>query len=190
MLYRRNARSLLEEAMDVDASADLLAPEAEEVKEVLDDLEDKFDNIEEVSPEDKETNNAVLTAESCPIYRINEGYAVDIRDIMRICEAEGEMEGDPDAPAADAGDVASDVAQANDVSEDELVIVAPVDVAQQIVEACFYEAKCGKKGKAAKKAKGLADVVGELQAKGFKVKKKAARKTGKKGTARRKGNVK
>ena len=173
MLYGTSSRSLITEA----ASAEFLDPEvSEEVKDTVNDLQDAMENIEEVDPDDKETNNAVLTAESCPVYRIREGYAVDIRDIIRICEADEEA-GDPEAEPADAGDVASDVAQANDVSEEELVIVAPVDVAQEMIESALFEAKCGgksKKGK--KKVKSLGDAIKDLTAKGFKVKKKGSKK--------------
>lgn len=166
MLYANKARDMLYEA----AAAEFLDPDvSEETKEVITDIQDDLtNNIEMVDAEDKETNNTELTVESCPVFECSYGYAVDIRDIMRICEAEEEMTGEP----ADAGEVASDVAAANDVSEDELVIVAPVDVAQQMIEACLFEAKCGKSGKSSKKAKGLQKALKELKAKGIKVAKK------------------
>jgi hypothetical protein len=169
MLYANKAYNLLTEA----ASAEFLDPEVDsDVKDIITDIQDDLTtNVETVDADDKESNGVDLTAEACALFETSYGYAVDIRDIMRICEAAAE-EGE-DMSASDA---ASDVAAANDVSEDDLVIVAPVDVAQEIVEACLYEAKCGKKGKAKKKAKGLAAALADLKAKGFKVKAKKKKK--------------
>lgn len=168
MLYANRAHNLLTEA----AAAEFLDPDvSEETKEVIEDIQDDLtNNIDTVDDDEKETNNAVLTAESCPVFESNGRYLVDIRDIMRICEAEEEVTG----VEADAGEVASDVAAENDVDENDLVIVAPVDVAQEIVEACLYEAKCGKSGKSKKKAKGLQKALADLKSKGIKV--KAAKK--------------
>ena len=163
MLYAKNPFSLISEA----ATADFLDPDVDsDVKDTVEELQDDLTtNVEIVDAEDKETNNAVLTAESCPVWESRMGYIVDVRDIMRICEAEEEATGEP----ADAGEVAADVAATNDVSEDELVIVAPADVAQEMIESCIFEAKCGKSTKAKKKAKGLSKVIKDLKAKGFKV---------------------
>ena len=171
MLYG-DPHKILSEA----ASADLLDPEVDqEVKDVVNDLQDTLTtNVEEVPAGDKETNNAVLSPEElkecCTIWENNGRYFADIRDIMRICEAEEEATGEP----ADAGEVAADVADANDVPTDdngdsELVIVAPSDVATEMIEAALNEAKCGKKGKATKKAKGLGDALKSLKKKGFKI---------------------
>ena len=170
MLYAKKASDLLYEA----AAAEFMDPDvSEEVKDTVTDITDILtNNVDTVDPEDKETNNAVLTAESCAIFETSYGYAVDVRDIMRICEEEEAMTGE--APAA--SDVAADVAEENEVDTDELVIVAPADVAQEIVEACLYEAKCGKSGKATKKAKKLGEVLGDLKAKGFKIKTKKSKK--------------
>lgn len=177
MLYAKNPFSLLNEA----ATDDFLDPDVSpEVKEDIQELQDDLSsNIEVVDAEDKETNNAVLTAESCPVWRLEESgrYCVDIRDIMRICEAEEEATGEP----ADAGDVASDVVANNDEveSKDDLVIVAPADVAQEIVEFALLEAKAGRSGKGAKKAKNLKNALKELKDKGFKIatkKKKGSKK--------------
>ena len=167
MIYGKNPFSLITEA----ATADFLDPEVDqEVKDTVEEIQDDLTtNVEIVDADDKETNNAVLTAESCAIWEsisTKGRYFVDIRDIMRICEAEEEVTGQP----ADAGEVATDVADANNVSEDELVIVAPADVAQDIIEACIFEAKCGSKSdKAKKKAKGLSKALKDLKAKGFKI---------------------
>lgn len=153
------------------ASADLLDPAVDsEVKNVVDDLQDALTtNVEEVPAEDKETNNAVLTAEACTIFEAaiaGRKYAVDIRDIMRICEAEEEETG----VTPDAGDVAQDVAQANDADSEDLVVVAPADVAQEMIESALNEAKAGKKcGKAKKKAGKLAKALNQIKKKGVKV---------------------
>lgn len=154
------------------ASADLLDPQvSEEVKDVVNELEDELTtNVEEVPAEDKDDNHAVLSAEelkeTATLYRISESkVGFDIRDLLRICEAEEEETGEP----ADAGEVAADVAEKNDVSADDLVIVAPADVAEEIVTNAVQEAKCGRKGKATKKANGLLAAVKDLKKKGIKV---------------------
>ena len=173
MLYGNKARDLLYEA----ASAEFLDPEVSpEVKDTVQDIQDILStdgNIETVDADEKRTNGVDLspegvemTSESCPIYRIGKStYGVDIRDIMRICEAAADDEGEP----ADAADVAADVADQNNVDASDLVIVAPADVAEEIIEACLYEAKCGKKGKAAKKANKMKKALSELKDKGFNI---------------------
>ena len=153
------------------ASADLLDPAIDqEVKDVVNQLQDDLTtNVEEVPAEDKETNNAVLSPdelkECCTLWENNGRYYADIRDIMRICE---EAEGDTGEPA-DAGEVAADVASANDVDTDDLVIVAPADVAEEIIENALNESKAGKSGKAKKKAKGLSDALNSLKKKGIAI---------------------
>ena len=159
------------------ASADLLDPQvSEEVKDVVEELEDELTtNVEEVPAEDKEDNHAVLSAEelkeTATLYRLSEGkVGFDIRDLLRICEAEEEAAAEAGETAeVDAGEVAADVAEKNDVEVDDLVIVAPADVAAEIIESAILEAKCGRKGKAAKKANGLLDAVKNLKKKGIKV---------------------
>lgn len=176
MLYANKARDLLYEA----ASAEFLDPEVSpEVKDTVQDIQDILStdgNVETVDSDEKRTNGQDLTpegvemtSESCPIYKIGRNaYGVDIRDIMRICEAAADEEGEP----ADAADAAAEVADQNDVKTDELVIVAPADVAAEIVEACLYEAKCGKSGKAAKKAKKMKKALAELKEAGFRIMKR------------------
>lgn len=168
MLYGESYKILSEAA-----SADLLDPEVDqEVKDVVEDLEDTLTtNVEEVPADDKVSNNAVLSPEdlkeACTIWESGDGrYYLDIRDVMRICEAEEDETGEP----ADAGEVAADVADANDVSSDDLVVVAPADVAAEMIENALNESKAGKKGgKAKKKAKGLADALKDIKEKGIKV---------------------
>lgn len=154
------------------ASADLLDPAVDqEVKDVVNQLQDDLTtNVEEVPAEDKETNNAVLSPdelkECCTLWEAGNGrYYADIRDIMRICEEAEENTGEP----ADAGEVAADVATANDVETDDLVIVAPADVAEEIIENALNESKAGKSGKAKKKAKGLSDALASLKKKGIAI---------------------
>ena len=162
MLYGESYKILSEAA-----STDLLDPEVDqEVKDVVKDLEDTLTtNVEEVPAEDKLSNNAVLSPEdlkeACMLWESGDGrYFVDIRDIMRICEAEEEETGEP----ADAGEVAADVAASNDVNTDDLVVVAPADVAAEMIENALNESKAGKKGgKAKKKAKGLLNAVEDLK---------------------------
>ena len=74
------------------AAADLLDPQvSQEVKDVVEELEDELTtNVEEVPADDKEDNHAVLSAEelkeTATLYRISENrVALDIRDLMRIC---------------------------------------------------------------------------------------------------------
>ena len=173
MLYANKARDLLYEA----ASAEFLDPEVSpEVKDTVEEIQDILStdgNVETVDADEKRTNGVDLTpegvemtSESCPIYPIGRGkYGVDTRDIMRIAEAAADEEGEP-APA-DA--VAADVAQDSGVDSDDLVIVAPVDVAQEIVEACLFEAKCGKSGKCTKKAKKMKKALAELKEAGYQI---------------------
>jgi len=158
------------------ATADLLDPDVSgEVKDVVEDLEDALtNNVPEVAPEEKETNGATEllapTKESCILYEgANGQLMLNVFDLMRICEAEEAETG----AAPNAADVAADVADANGASEDDLVIVAPLDTAKELVEACIMEAKCGKSGKKAKnkkKANGLAKAIKSLKKRGFKVK--------------------
>lgn len=163
-----NPNKILSEA----ASTDLLDPEVDqEVKDVVEELQDDLTtNVEEVPAEDKETNNAVLSPEElkecCTLWEGNGRYYADIRDIMRICEAEEEETGEP----ADAGEVAADVAETNDVDTDDLVVVAPADVAAEMIESALNESKAGKKnGKAAKKVKDLSDALKSLKKKGISI---------------------
>lgn len=155
------------------ASADLLDPEVDsDVKDVVKELEDELTtNIEEVPAKDKETNGATEllkpTAESCMLYEAGSGkYFCNIMDIVRICEAEEEETG----TMPDAGEVAADAAEANGHSEDDLVIVAPLDTARELVENCINEAKAGKKkGKNKKKANILSKAIKDIKKKGIKI---------------------
>lgn len=163
MLYGRTSRILSEAA-----SADLLDPQVDqEVKDVVADLQDTLTtNVEEVPAGDKNDNHAVLAPEElkemCNLWESGDGrFYCDIRDVLRICEAEGDD--------TDAGEVAEDIAEKNEVNSDDLVIVAPADVAEEIIENCLLEAKAGRKGKATKKAKGLGKALKQLKAKGIKI---------------------
>ena len=166
MLYGR-MNGILSEA----ASADLLDPEVDqEVKDVVADLEDELTtNVEEVPAADKDSNNAVLSPEElkemCTLWEgSNNCIYMDMNDLMRICEAEGDD--------ADAGEVAEDVANANEVDSDNLVIVADEETAKDLIECALLEAKAGRKGKNVKKAKGLTKALKQLKAKGIKIFKK------------------
>ena len=154
------------------ASADMLDPDVDQdVKDVVEDLQDTLTtNVEEVPEKDKESNGASEllkpTAESCMLYESSRGTRyVNVFDIMRICEAEEADTG----VAPDAGEVTADVAATNDTDKDDLVIVAPSDVAEEIIENALNEAKSGKKnGKNKKKAKGLSKALKQIKKKGFK----------------------
>lgn len=165
MLYGRTSRILSEAA-----SADLLDPQVDqEVKDVIADLQDELtSNVEEVPAGDKDDNHAVLAPEElkemCTLWEGNGCVYMDMNDVIRICESEGDD--------ADAGEVASDVAEANDVESDNLVIVADEETAKDLIEGALLEAKCGRKGKSTKKVKGLTKALKELKAKGIKVIKK------------------
>lgn len=92
MLFK-NPRSLLNEA----ASADLLNPEvSDEVKEVINDLEDTLtNNVEEVKEEDKTTNGGIpVVAEAVSLMECagygEAQYLVALEDVIAVKEAEGE----------------------------------------------------------------------------------------------------
>lgn len=166
MVYGKPSKILTEAA-----SADLLDPAVDQdVKDVVEELQDDLTtNVEEVPAGDKETNNAILSPdelkESCMLWENGGRVYMDIRDLMRICEAEEEETGED----VDAGEVATDVAATNDVDTDDLVIVAPADVAQEMIENALLEAKAGRKGKAKKKASKFSKAIKDLKDKGIKI---------------------
>ena len=110
MLFN-NPRKLLSEA----ATADLLNPEvSDEVKEVINDLEDTLtNNVEEVEDSDKTTNGGIpVTTEAVSIMESSVGYGtakylVALENVIAIKEAEGEeaaaekMEEPGQAPSAE-----------------------------------------------------------------------------------------
>lgn len=166
MVYGKPSKVLSEAA-----SADLLDPEVDQdVKDVVEELQDDLTtNVEEVPAEDKLDNHAVLSPEelkeSTMLWEGNGRIYMDIRDVIRICEAEEDETGEE----ADAGEVAADVAAGNDVDTDDLVIVAPADVAEEIIENCLLEAKAGRKGKARKKASKFSKALKDIKDKGIKI---------------------
>lgn len=172
MLFK-NPRSLLSEA----ASADLLAPEvSEEVKDVIDELEeDLTNNIEEVKEEDKTTNGGIpVVAEAVSIMESSSNYGrarylVKLEDVIAIKETEGEeaaqaaVETPGEAPSAedcenaepDAANVIEDIATKNGVDPEQVAVVITAENVRFLAETALLEAKAGKKGKAAKATKKL-----------------------------------
>lgn len=168
-----NPRKLLSEA----AAADLLDPEvSEEVKDVINDLQDDLtNNIEEVKDDDKTTNGgvpvvaeAVSLMESAHDYN-GAKYLVTLENIIAIKETEGEqeaqekMEEPGQAPTPEeceecepnAVDVVEDIANKNGVDPEQVAVVITSENFRFLAETALMEAKCGKKGKGARAAKKL-----------------------------------
>lgn len=161
MFFYNSKRSLFESAGEVLSSAELLdKDESQEVKQVIDDLEDALTtNVEEVPAKDKVSTGATdmlePKTESVMLYETEQGsgkYFVNLFDIVRLCEAEEEAaeEAGEEVPEVDAAEKAEEIADVNDgVDADDLVIVAPVDTAEEIVQNAANEAAVGiKNGKA------------------------------------------
>lgn len=173
LLGSANPYSLLSEA----ATADLLAPDvSEEAKDVIDDLETALtNNIEEVKPEDKSTNGGIpITTESVPVYKMQRPgrfkYLVEMTDIMRLCEDAATDDGSGDPVPADAGEVAEDIADKNDIDGSDVAIVINVEETALMLENVLLEAKAKSKSKKnLKKANKLSNAVKQLKAKGFKI---------------------
>lgn len=183
MLFK-NPKKLLSEA----ASADLLDPKvSEEVKDVIDELEDVLtNNIEEVDEKDKTTNGMPLKAEAVAMMESAVGYGkarylLKIEDLMAVREAEGEaaaaeaMEEPGQAPtpeeveaaAPDAGNVIEDIAAKNGVEPEQVAVVITAESVRFLAETALLEAKCGKDKKdckalgMARKYKKVAEMVKE-----------------------------
>lgn len=188
MLFK-NPRKLLSEA----ASADLLDPKvSDEVKDVIDELEDVLtNNIEEVDEKDKTTNGMPLKAEAVAMMESAVGYGnarylLKIEDLMAVREAEGEaaaaeaMEEPGQAPtpeeveaaAPDAGNVIEDIAAKNGVEPEQVAVVITAENARFLVECALMEAKCGKDKKecnAFKKAEKLKNTIKMVKEAGYTV---------------------
>lgn len=181
-----NPRRLLSEA----ASADLLNPEvSEEVKDVIEELEeDLTNNIEEVKDEDKTTNGGIpVTEQTAVLFESNVGYdkakyLLKIEDVIALKEAEGEeaaaaaMEEPGQAPSEEevaaheppAENVVEKIADANGVEPEDVAIVISTENVKFLAETALLEARAGRKGPAGKKAKKIKDTLEELKGK-FKV---------------------
>ena len=157
MLFK-NPKKILSEA----ASADLLNPEvSDEVKEVLDDLEDVLtNNIEEVDEKDKTTNGGIpVVAESVSLMESAVGYGnakyllrfEDLYSVMEAAaEAEAEAAAEPgEAPSAE--DVAAampepeniidDIAAKNGVDPEQVAVVITAESFRQLAYNALLEAK-------------------------------------------------
>lgn len=186
MLFK-NPKKLLSEA----ASADLLDPKvSDEVKDVIDELEDVLtNNIEEVDDKDKTTNGMPLKAEAVAMMESSVGYGkarylLKIEDLMAVREAEGEaaaaeaMEEPGQAPtpeeveaaAPDAGNVIEDIAAKNGVEPEQVAVVITAESVRFLAECALLEAKCGKDKKACKakeKAQDLLKVAKAVKEAGY-----------------------
>lgn len=182
MLFN-NPRALLEAA----ASAEMLDPTvSDEVKEVIEDLDDTLtNNIEEVDDEDKTTNGgipvvseAVQLLESSTRYS-GARYLVTLEQVIAIMETEGEAEaqatmedGDTPTPEESAEaepeptDVIEQIAQNNGVDKEDVAVVISTESMKLLAQSVIYEAKAGKKGKAApakKKLQKMKEVIDKLR---------------------------
>lgn len=188
MLFARSPRSILSEA----ASADLLNPEvSDEVKDVVDDLEDILtNNIEEVKDGDKTTNGGIpVTTESVSIMESGYGYGdarylVRLEDVMAIKEAEGEEAAaemkepgeaptpeEVDAAAPDAGNVIEDIANKNGVEPEQVAVVITAESLRLAAQNAIMESKCGYGNDNALGLARKVQCIKELKNKGVKVMK-------------------
>lgn len=171
-----NPRKILSES----AAADLLNPEvSEEVKDVINDLEDTLtNNVEEVDEKDKTTNGGIpVVAEAVALMESVKGYdraryLITLEDVIAIKETEGEkaaeenVEVPGEAPSVeecekcepDASNVVEDIAQKNGVDPEQVAVVITAENVKFLAETALLEAKAGKSGKDAKAAKKLKKV--------------------------------
>lgn len=205
MLFSTHPRKLLSEA----AAADLLDPKvSDEVKDVIDDMEDILtNNIEEVKDSDKTTNGgvpvvaeAVAVLESANTYG-NAKYLVTLESVIAVMENEGEKlaaeesDNPGEAPTPEeaeahephAANVIEDIANRNGVDTDQVAVVISAENCRFLAEMSILEAKCGKtpdECEAAKKLGKARKVAKELQSADIPLvvaKKKATKKTASKG---------
>lgn len=182
MLFN-NPRALLEAA----ASAEMLDPTvSDEVKEVITDLDDVLtNNIEEVDDDDKTTNGGIpVVSEAVQLLEASTRYGearylVTLEQVMAIMETEGEAEaqatmedGETPTPedAAEAApeptDVIEQIAQNNGVDKEDVAVVISTESMKMLAQTVIYEAKAGKKGKAApakKKLQKMKEVIDKLR---------------------------
>lgn len=178
MFFDRNRSALFESAEEVLASSDNFDPnESDTVKSVVDDLNDTFENIEEVPEEEKESTGATEllkpSTESVILYESSSGKMfLNINDIMRINEAEdeeAEETGDTEE-SSDPAETAEEIADNNNVDKDDLVVVAPADTAIDMVNGGVNEAVAtGEPGKHYSRMIRLANTISRLQEAGFAV---------------------
>lgn len=173
-----NPRILISEA----AAADLLDPEvSDEVKDVVEELEDDLDSIEEVPEKEKTTNGGIpVTAEAVPMLQSESGrYLVKLEDVIAVMETEGEAAA---AAAAEAGEtneegeaptaeecepepvnVIEKIADANGVDAEDVAVVISTESVGCLAEASLLESgkgrKCGKNCKKLRKTKKTVDAL-------------------------------
>lgn len=174
MLLGANPYKFLSEA----AVQDLMDPAtSDEVKTVVDDLEDTLtNNVEEVKPDDMVTNGGVpvTTAESAILVESNGRYYLAMEAVLAICEDEAAADAAPEEPsedavASEAPNVVEQIADANGVDKEDITVVINADECAYICECAINESKAskGKKkgGKSLKKANILAKAAKALQGK-------------------------
>lgn len=162
------------------ATADLMDPgTSDEVKEVIDDLQDDLtNNVEEVPADDMVDNGGVpvVTAESVILAQSSGSqYYVSMEAVMRICEDEAEaaVEGEPTADdvADQADNVIDQIANANGIEPEDVTVVISADEMTYMCECAINESKSNKKkgkkkgGKAAKKIAILSKLTKALKGK-------------------------
>ena len=186
MLFAKNPRKLLSEA----AAADLLDPKvSDEVKEVIDDLEDILtNNIEEVKDSDKTTNGGVpVVSEAVSMLRASNDYngaryLVTLESVMAVMETEGEetakeLAEPGEAPTPEeveanephAGNVVEDIAERNGVDPKQVAVVISAESFKFLAETALLEARVGKcvgDSCSAKKLNRMKRTVDELNAAG------------------------
>ena len=180
-----NPRKLLSEA----ATADLLNPEvSDEVKEVIDELEDDLtNNIEEVDEKDKTTNGGIpKTAEGVAMMESvttygRARYLVTLEDVMDVQASEGEKaateakaEEEPGvAPTPeecekaepDPVNVIDDIAEKNGVDPEQVAVVITAESVRFLAETALLEAKTGRDCGAARKLVKTSDTINKLKGK-------------------------
>ena len=160
MLFK-NPKKLLSEA----ASADLLNPEvSEEVKDVIDELEDVLtNNIEEVDEKDKTTNGgipvvaeSVAMMESAVSYGGKAKYLIKFEDLRAVMEQEGEAAAEAEAEPGEAPtpeevvahtpepeNVIDDIAAKNGVEPKQVAVVITAESFMRTARCALLEAKVG-----------------------------------------------
>lgn len=164
MLFK-NPRVLLSEA----ASADLLNPEvSEEVKDVINDLEDVLtNNVEEVKDADKTTNGGIpVTTESASLMEAaapygKARYLISLEQVMAIRETEeaeaaaaaeaapaeegGEAPTEePAAPTVEPANIIERIADNNDVEPEQVAVVISAEAAHYYAQTALLEQKAGR----------------------------------------------
>lgn len=179
MFLTTNPRRLISEA----AAADLLNPEvSEEVKDVVEELEDDLKDIDTVPDDQKTTNGGIpVTTEGVSLMKTNNGrYLVTLEDVIAVMETEGadaaeeakqNAEPGETPPTAEecepsATDTLEKIANANGVDVEDVTVVINSNEMACVAEAALLEAGKGRcKGRNTKKLMKKKKVVDALKGK-------------------------